>query len=209
MPLRRENKTMHHIGQVAPILWPRKDERGIIQRRKPMNEDRTTRAARESFDKTMATGAETVRGVQEGFTSALENVRDVNVRLIDMARTNTDVAFDFAKAPSDFVPAWTTHTTKQFDMLTKQASELTTLAQRFASTTTQPVSRSVGQDPKREWGLAWSVSALRGTGRATRRTGLTAQGSTDHRSPAYSRAFARLPRLFVQQRKALAITRGW
>jgi hypothetical protein len=121
-----------------------------------MNEDRATRAARESFDQTMATGAEANRGIQEGFTSALENVRDLNVRLIDMARENTDVAFDFArevaaaKAPSDFVQAWTTHATKQFDMLTKQASELTTLAQRFASKTTQPVTRSVGQGPKRE-----------------------------------------------------------
>jgi len=37
-----------------------------------MNEDSASR----TFDKTLATGADTVRGVQEGFTSALENVRD-------------------------------------------------------------------------------------------------------------------------------------
>jgi hypothetical protein len=85
-----------------------------------------------------------------------ENVRDLNVRLIDMARENTEAAFDFArevaaaKAPSDFLQAWTTHATKQFDTLTKQTSELTTLAQRLASTTTQQVTRSVGQGPKRE-----------------------------------------------------------
>ena len=92
------------------------------------------RIARESFGKTLVTGSETVRGVQEGITSALENVRDLNVRLIEMARVNTNASFDFAsevaeaKAPSDLVEAWTTHATKQFDMLTKQASELTTLA---------------------------------------------------------------------------------
>ena len=96
-----------------------------------MNE--ANRIARESFGKTLETGAETVRGVQEGITSALENVRDLNVRLIEMARVNTDTAFDFArevaeaKGSSDLVEAWTTHATKQFDMLTKQASELTTL----------------------------------------------------------------------------------
>ena len=69
-----------------------------------------------------------VRTPYEGFRrvySAVENVRDLNVRLIDMARASTDVAFDFAhavaaaKKPSDFVEAWTTHATKQFDMLTK------------------------------------------------------------------------------------------
>jgi hypothetical protein len=103
-----------------------------------MSEARTTRAARESIDNTMATGAETVRGVQEGFTSAVENVRDLNLRLIDMAQANTQAAFGFArevaeaKGPSDFIQAWTTNATKQFDMLTKQASELTTLCQRFA-----------------------------------------------------------------------------
>ncbi len=62
-----------------------------------MNDDKATRAARETFDKTMATGADAVRGVQDGFTSALETVRDLNVRLIDMARANTVAAFDFAR----------------------------------------------------------------------------------------------------------------
>jgi hypothetical protein len=91
------------------------------------------RIARESFGKTLETGAETVRGAQDGFASALENVRDLNVRLIEMARVNTDASFDFArevaeaKAPSDLVQAWTTNATKQFYMLTKQANELTTL----------------------------------------------------------------------------------
>jgi hypothetical protein len=104
-----------------------------------MSDVRATRAARESIDNTMTTGAETVRGVQEGFTSAVENVRDLNVRLIDMAQANTQAAFDFArevaeaKGPSDFIQAWTTNATKQFDMLTKQASELTRLGQKFAS----------------------------------------------------------------------------
>ena len=110
-----------------------------------------SRIVRESFDKTLETGAETVRGVQEGFTSAL----DLNARLIDMAQANTDAAVNFArevaeaKAPSDLVQAWTTHATKQFDMLTKQGSELTTLGQQFANTSSGPVKRRVAQGSKR------------------------------------------------------------
>ena len=61
-----------------------------------MNEHSASRIARESFDKTLETGTETVRGVQEGFASALDNVRDLNIRLIGMARANTNAAFDFA-----------------------------------------------------------------------------------------------------------------
>jgi hypothetical protein len=119
-----------------------------------MNDDGPSRAAREtreSFDKTMEAGAETTRRVQEGFTSAVENVCDLNVRLIDMARANTDVAFQFArqvaaaKKPSDFLEAWTAHATKTFDMLTKQASELTTLGQRIANKAAEPVTRTASK----------------------------------------------------------------
>jgi hypothetical protein len=114
-----------------------------------MNEASAIRTARESFDKTLATGA-------EGFTSALENVRDLNVRLIDMAQANNDAAFDFARevavaeAPSDLVRAWSTHAAKQFDVLTKQASELSTLGQRFATTPLEPITRRVGPGTKRQ-----------------------------------------------------------
>ena len=119
-----------------------------------MNE--ASRVTRENFDKTLETGAETLRGVQEGFTSALENVRDLNVRLIEMAQANTHAAFDFArevaeaKGPSDLVQACTTHATKQLDMLTKQAGELTTLGQKFASTSSEPVTRRIGQGSRRQ-----------------------------------------------------------
>jgi hypothetical protein len=119
-----------------------------------MNE--ASRITRESFDQTLETGAQTARGVQEGITSALENVRNLNVRLIEMARANTHAAFDFArevaetKAPSDLVQAWTTHASKQFDMLTKQASDLTTLGQQFASTSSEPVTRRVAQGFRRQ-----------------------------------------------------------
>jgi hypothetical protein len=105
-----------------------------------MKEDTASRTTRKYSDQTLATGAEIGRGIQEGLGSAVENVRGLNVRLIDMARANTNAAFDFARevaeaqAPSDLVQACTTHATKQFDvlskqfeMLTKQASELTTL----------------------------------------------------------------------------------
>jgi hypothetical protein len=98
-----------------------------------MKEDTASRTASKNFDKTLTTGVEIGRGVQEGFGSALETVRDLNVRLIDMTRANTNAAFDFARevaeaqAPPDLVQAWTTHATKQFDVLAKQASELTTL----------------------------------------------------------------------------------
>jgi hypothetical protein len=111
-----------------------------------MNEDRAS-VVHESFDKTMGTGAQTVRAFQDGVGSAVEDVRDLNVRLIAMAQANTSAAFEFArevaaaKEPSDLVEACTAHATKQFDMLTKQASELTRLGQRLANATADSVAR--------------------------------------------------------------------
>src|SRR5437588_10569479 len=120
-----------------------------IRKEDSMNEDSMSTMARENFDKTLETGAEAVRGIQEAVMSARENVHDLNVRLVDMAPANPDAAFGLAravaeaKAPSDMVQALTTHATKQFDMLTKQASELTILSQRFANTSAEPVTRRV------------------------------------------------------------------
>ena len=129
---------------------------GTAQKENTMNEDNVRRIARESFNKTLETGSKTVEGIQEGFTSALKNMRELNLRLIAMAQANTNAGFDFArevaeaKAPSDLVQAWTTHASKQFDMLTQQASDLTTLGQQFASTSSEPATRRVAQGSKRQ-----------------------------------------------------------
>jgi DNA-directed RNA polymerase subunit F len=106
------------IGIKAVAAATRKETAPHLEQaaRRHKKEDIMSEASRivESLDKTQETSAETIQGVQEGLTSALENVRDLNVKLIDMARANTDAAFDFAreaaeaKAPSDLVQAWTT-----------------------------------------------------------------------------------------------------
>jgi len=106
------------------------------------------RRARETFDDVTAAGTESVRSVQQGFASAIENVRDANFRLMDMARANLDVTFDFvhdlatATRPSDLLEAWSSHTRKQAEMLTKQTQELTALSQQFAGTIAEPVKRT-------------------------------------------------------------------
>src|SRR5438045_8532440 len=91
---------------------------GTAQKENTMNEANVRRIARESFNKTMETGPQAVQRIQEGFLSSLGNVRDLNVRLIAMARAITDAAFDFApetaeaKTASDLGQAATTHATK-------------------------------------------------------------------------------------------------
>ena len=117
-----------------------------------MNEhDRTSRAARETFDKVTAAGEDTARGMQESFANTAGSARDLNVKLIGMARQNVEAAFDLAQqiasveSPLDLAQVWSTHAKKHFEMLTEQAKELTSLGQRLASSNVEPLARNVGQ----------------------------------------------------------------
>ena len=65
-------------------------------------------------------------------------------------RLNTVAALDFAremstaKGPADAAARWSSHAQKQFDTLTEQSKELTALAQRVATSSAEPITRSFG-----------------------------------------------------------------
>lgn len=86
--------------------------------------------------------AELVKGAEEATTL----MREFNVKLIDMAKTNTQVVLDFARRlataqPSDLPQIWTELSQKQFELITDQSRELTSLAQRIAGVSMQPFNR--------------------------------------------------------------------
>ena len=76
--------------------------------------DKSTAAARETFEEGGA-------AIQQNFSVAVEKTRDLNVKLIEMARANAGATFDLgheiatAKAPSDLAQALSTHATKQLN----------------------------------------------------------------------------------------------
>ena len=98
--------------------------------------DKTARAARETFEKGSAATQQSARGTQESFSAVAEGIRDFNVRLMEMAQLNTVAALDFF---------WSSHAQKQFETLTEQSKELTALAQRIATSSAEPITRSFGQ----------------------------------------------------------------
>ncbi|MFZ0987918.1 MAG: phasin family protein, partial [Xanthobacteraceae bacterium] len=77
-------------------------------------------------------------------------IRDFNVKMIDMAQTNAEAVFEFArqlataKQPSDMVELWTAHAKKQFETLTEQTKELSALGQ-IAGESAEPITRGVNQ----------------------------------------------------------------
>jgi hypothetical protein len=92
-----------------------------------------------------------VRGVEQSYSATFNNIRNLNVRLIDAAQANADavcvLARDIAtiKTPSDLLTAWMNHAQKQFDMTTKQANDLTALGQKLVTESTAPMTRSFQQ----------------------------------------------------------------
>jgi phasin family protein len=87
----------------------------------------------------------------QNISVAFESIRDFNVKMIDMAHTNMEAFFGFArqlataKAPSDFMELWTAHAQNQFETLTKQAKDLSALGQKMGKESAEPIAHSVNQ----------------------------------------------------------------
>jgi len=99
--------------------------------------DDHTKATRRNFDQATAAGETAVRDSQLRYTAAMENISDLNAKLVAMMRANAEAALDAttqlgsAKTPADLARVWSSHATKQFAMLTDQAGELAAVWQRF------------------------------------------------------------------------------
>ena len=113
--------------------------------------DKSTKAARETIERGIRSAEEATNGAKLSFLSSFAGLRELNIKLIDMAHANADAVFDLAQevasvqAPSDLVAIWSAHANRQFEMMTKQTRELTELGQKLASQSTEPLTRGVNE----------------------------------------------------------------
>ena len=95
--------------------------------------------AQETLQRSKAAADQVKRELEEGTSAITENMRDISLKLIEMAHTNMNAAFEFAqqaataRTPSDVVDLWSTQLPKQLRVLTEQTKELTELGQKLAS----------------------------------------------------------------------------
>src|ERR1700720_4516522 len=105
--------------------------------------------ASETLEKGKAAAEQATRAVQQSYSITVDNIRDFNMKMIDMAQANAEAVFEFArqlataKQPSDMIELWTAHAEKQFETLTKQTKELSALGQKIARETAKRNSRGV------------------------------------------------------------------
>jgi phasin len=117
--------------------------------------DKSAAIASETFEKGKAAAEQATRVVQQSYSITVDNIRDFNVKMIDMAQANVVAVFEFARQlttarqPSDVIELWTAHAKKQFETLTEQTKELSALGQKIAGESAEPIKRGVNQAFKR------------------------------------------------------------
>jgi len=95
--------------------------------------------AKDNYEKIQAAAEEATDLLKGTYTTAAKGVTDYNLKVIEIARTNTITAFDYAhellgvKSPSEFFELSTAHARKQFEAMTAQTKELTELAQKVTN----------------------------------------------------------------------------
>jgi phasin len=105
--------------------------------------------AKDNWEKMKAATEGATDLLEDSYTTAAKGAVDYNVKLIEVARTNVNAAFDFAnelltvKSFSEVVELTTAHARKQFDTYSAQAKELTAVAQKVATDATEPLKAGV------------------------------------------------------------------
>ena len=95
--------------------------------------------AKDTYEKAKAATEKATDQLKDAYTTAAKGATDYNLRVIEIARTNTNTAVDNAfellgvKSLPEFVSLSTKHAQKQFEAMTAQTRELAELAQKVAT----------------------------------------------------------------------------
>jgi phasin len=105
----------------------------------------------QAFEKMSAATTDATTLMKDSYSTAAKHTQDYNAKFIQFAQANTEAAFGFfqklssVKSPTEFLELSTSHLRKQFEALTEQARELTTLAQKVVSATMERVESDVNK----------------------------------------------------------------
>jgi phasin len=107
--------------------------------------ERSVAQAKDTYEKMKAAAEEATDVLENTYSTASKGASDYGLKVIEVARANTNAAFDFAgelmaaKTLSEVVELMSAHARKQFESLTEQSKELTALAQKVATDTSEPI----------------------------------------------------------------------
>ena len=89
--------------------------------------------------------------MERNFSASMGTMRDFNLKMIEMMRTNAEATFDFAenlcaaKSPNEVFDSWKAYAEHQGQTLQKQTQEFAALTQNAAQEATQPIRQAAGR----------------------------------------------------------------
>ena len=104
---------------------------------------------KDTYEKAKVATEQATDILKDTYATAAKGATEYNLKIIEIARTNTNSAFEHAqqllgvKSPSEFVELSTAHARKQFDTMIAQTKELTELAQKVTTKITEPLNAGV------------------------------------------------------------------
>jgi len=107
--------------------------------------ERGVAQAKDTYEKMKAAAEEATDVLETTYSTATKGASDYGLKVIEVARANTNAAFDFAgevmaaKTLSEVVELTSAHARKQFEALTQQSKDLGALAQKVATETAEPM----------------------------------------------------------------------
>jgi phasin len=107
--------------------------------------ERGVAQCKDTYEKMKAAAEEATDVLETTYSTATKGANDYGMKMIEVARVNTNAAFDFfgelitAKSPSEVIELSSTHARKQFEALTQQSKELGALVQKVATETAEPI----------------------------------------------------------------------
>ena len=111
--------------------------------------EKSVSQAKDNYEKLKAAAEEATDVLEETYATATKGSTEYGLKLIDVARLNTNAAFDFfsqvitVKSISEALELSTAHARKQFETMTEQGKELTSIAQKVATDSAEPLKAGV------------------------------------------------------------------
>jgi phasin len=113
--------------------------------------EKGVKQAKEGYDKMKAAAEETTDLLETTYTAATKGAAEFNVKALDALRANINASFDYTaalfgtKTLAEAAEVSTAHYRAQFETLTAQTKELSTLAQKIATETSEPIKTGVSK----------------------------------------------------------------
>ena len=107
--------------------------------------------AKDTYEKATAATQDLPKHFQDASSKLAQGAQNYTGRLIELARTNTNAAFDYAqallgvKSPAEFAALSTEYTKAQFAAFNEQAKELGVIAQKVCAEAAEPIKTGVGK----------------------------------------------------------------